>query len=702
MTPSIGTLSYAAAAAAYCFLSALLVTSWRGRLPGALLALASVLTAVWAGTLAYESAWPSASRLPGELLEIGQKTAWFVFLLVLLGYARHSSGPRDTGLRRVAAAIFGACAVIMALTVVLRLLPDSETLRQWRFLTSILAPCLLALVGMLLVEHLYRNTSPQQRWSLKFLCLGLGAAFAFDFYLFSDAVLFRRVNPDIWSARGIVIAIIAPLLAVSAARNPTWSLDVSVSRQFVLHSTTLLAAAGYMLVMATAGYYIRFFGGTWGGLLQVTFLFGAGVLLVLALFSGTLRARFKIFLSKHFFSYRYDYREEWLRFTQTLSGTQPGARVQERCIEALAQLVESPAGALWMRDDSGTFVQVARWNFPAIQASEPEAGSLLRFFETRQWVIDLDECRRNAELYEGLEIPEWLRVLEQAWLVVPLSLHDQVEGFVVLARSRGRLTVNWEISDLLRTAGRQAATYVAQAQAAEALARSKQFDAFNKMSAFVVHDLKNLVAQLSLLLRNAERHKHNPAFQEDMLGTIESSVNKMNRILMQLRSGGLPVERPAPVRLGEVVARAVASKSGYRPVPQLQMPDEDLWVTASAERLERVVGHLVQNALEATPPEGTVSVRIARQGADAVVEVIDTGKGMSEEFVRNTLFKPFESTKRTGMGIGTYESREYIRELGGRMEVRSETGRGSTFSIVLPVVQRMRPIDEVTLHEGVG
>src|SRR5690606_5606242 len=227
--------------------------------------------------------------------------------------------------RRVAAVIVGACVVIMALTVVLRLLPDSEALRQWRFLTSILAPCLLSLVGMLLVEHLYRNTSPQQRWSLKFLCLGLGAAFAFDFYLFSDAMLFRSVNADIWSARGVVVAIIAPLLAVSAARNPTWSLDVSVSRQFVLHSTTLLAAAGYMLVMATAGYYIRFFGGTWGGLLQVTFLFGAGVVLVLALFSGTLRARIKIFLSKHFFSYRYDYREEWLRFTQTLSDTQPGA-----------------------------------------------------------------------------------------------------------------------------------------------------------------------------------------------------------------------------------------------------------------------------------------------------------------------------------------------------------------------------------------
>lgn len=702
MAISIGTLTYAAAAAAYCFVSALLLTSWRGRLPGALLTLASLITALWAGTMAYQAARPDAWKLPADLLEIGHKAAWLVFLLVLLGYARHATRPVDAGLRKVAVSILGACVAIMALTIILRLPADSATMREWRFLTSILAPGLLSLIGMLLVEHLYRNTNPQQRWSLKFLCLGLGAYFAFDFYLFSDAMLFRRINPEIWSARGVVAALIAPLLAVSAARNPTWSLDVSVSRQFVLHSTTLLGAAGYLLVMAIAGYYIRFFGGTWGGLLQATFLFGAGVLLILMLFSGTLRARFKIFVSKHFFSYRYDYREEWLRFTMRLSTMTPGLRLQERCIEALAQLVESPGGVLWMRQESGAFERVAQWNFPATDGIELESSGLLRFFERRPWVIDLDDYKRSAEVYEGLELPAWLTGLPQAWLIVPLSMHDEVVGLAVLARSRGRVTINWEVSDLLKTAGCQAATYVAQAQVADALARSKQFESFNKMSAFVVHDLKNLVAQLSLLLRNAQRHKHNPAFQEDMLETIESSVNKMNRILMQLRSGGLPVERPVPVRLGDVVARAVASKSAYRPTPSLEVPPQDVWVTASAERLERVVGHLVQNAMEATPAHGTVDVRVSQRGDDATIEVRDTGEGMSEEFIRDTLFKPFESTKRKGMGIGTYESREYIRELGGRMEVSSQTGHGSTFRIVLPVTERLRSVDETTLREGVG
>jgi putative PEP-CTERM system histidine kinase len=243
---------------------------------------------------------------------------------------------------------------------------------------------------------------------------------------------------------------------------------------------------------------------------------------------------------------------------------------------------------------------------------------------------------------------------------------------------------------------------VLQAEASDALARAKQFESFNKLSAFVVHDLKNLVAQLSLLLRNAQRHKHNPAFQHDMLETIESSVTKMNRILMQLRSGGLPVEQPGPVELHRIVRRAVASKQMYRPQPTVEIVDQTLCVAANSERLERVVGHLIQNAVEATPPEGKVNVTVRREGAKALIEVRDSGKGMSEQFMRDGLFKPFESTKPSGMGIGTYESREYIKELGGKMDVASTPGKGATFLIALPVTEPTVSVNDHPLREGVG
>jgi len=446
----------------------------------------------------------------------------------------------------------------------------------------------------------------------------------------------------------------------------------------------LLCAAVYLLVMAAAGYYIRYFGGSWGAVLQVTFLFGAMLLLFVVLFSGTLRARLKIFLSKNFFSYRYDYREEWLRFTGILSEGEPGVQLYERSIQAIAELVDSSGGALWLSQDVGVFEQVAHWNMPSDKGREQRESPLCQFLERRLWVISLEEYEAQPGLYDGLEIPHWLRSIPRAWLVVPLILHERLLGFVLLARSKGKINLNWEVNDLLKTAGRQAASYLAQLEAAKALLVARQFESFNRMSAFVVHDLKNLVSQHSLLLSNLDKHRHKPAFQEDMIETIAQSVEKMKRLLLQLR-GGFTLEPPAPLALAELVQQVVAAKSGLKPVPRLGDGDGALSVVAHRARLERVIGHLIQNAIEATPPEGRVEVRILRQNGTAVISITDTGCGMSEQFMRYRLFKPFESTKATGMGIGTYEAQEYVRELGGRIEVETREAQGTIVRVVLPL-----------------
>ena len=671
----IGTASYAIAAAAFLGLSVLLLTSWRGRLPGMLLAAASMTTAIWAAGLAYLAARPSAAMLPAAVFEILRSAGWFAFLVVLLGYSRRALGP----LRLTATAIAVVCGVLLAATLYSA---GASTTRPDMF--GIFGRLVLAVIGMVLVEQLFRNVHPQQRWGVKFLCLGLGGMFACDFYLYSDALLFRRVSEDIWAARGVVNALAVPLLAVATARNPRWSLDVSVSRHIVFHSTAMLGAAVYLLVMAGVGYYVRYFGGTWGAALQVTFLFGAMLLLFVILSSGTLRARLKVFLSKHFFTYRYDYREEWLRFTRTLSEGEAGTRLRERSIQAIADLVDSPGGALWLAPDSGVFEQVAHWNMPSAKGIEPSESPLCQFLQRRQWVIDLVERDAQPDFYDGLEIPGWLRSIPHAWLIVPLIHHEQLLGFVVLARSKGRISLDWEVNDMLKTAGRQAASYLAQLEAAGALLVARQFESFNRMSAFVVHDLKNLIAQLSLLLSNADRHKSNPAFQEDMIGTVAHSVEKMKRLLVQLR-GAYTLEPPVPVGLDDLLRQAVAARSGLKPVPHLELAAEPVTVIGHPARLERVIGHLIQNAIDATPPEGQVRVQLLWDHGSAVIRIADTGCGMSEQFVRNRLFKPFESTKATGMGIGTYEAQQYVRELGGRIEVESSEAQGTIFRVVLPL-----------------
>jgi putative PEP-CTERM system histidine kinase len=269
---------------------------------------------------------------------------------------------------------------------------------------------------------------------------------------------------------------------------------------------------------------------------------------------------------------------------------------------------------------------------------------------------------------------------------VPLDHDDALLGFVILTHPRSNQSVNWEVMDVLKTAARQSASYLALDQAARALADARQFEGFNRLSAFVVHDLKNLIAQLSLVARNAERHRHNPAFIDDAMDTIKNSVAKMNRLLAQLRS---PDQRTASARIDLIalVEDAVRLRSVQEPVPKLELlADERLSVRADADRLGAIVAHVIQNAQEATPRDGRVIVRVGRLDDHAAIDVDDTGSGMDADFVRERLFKPFDSTKGlTGMGVGAYDARELVSSLGGRVIVDSEPGRGTRFRMLIPV-----------------
>jgi putative PEP-CTERM system histidine kinase len=355
-------------------------------------------------------------------------------------------------------------------------------------------------------------------------------------------------------------------------------------------------------------------------------------------------------------------------------------------IQALAQLVESPGGGLWMRRESGDCEPVTHWNMPSASGSEPVDSPFCQFLGNKEWVIDLQEYAATPEKYPSLTLPQWLRTVYRAWLVVPLIQDRKLFGFVVLAQPRSRVKLNWEVSDLLKVAGNQAASYLAQHEAVTALMVARQFESFNRMSTFVVHDLKNLVSQLSLLLSNAEKHKKNPEFQKDMIETVYLSVQKMKRLLEKLSSGDSP-EKSAPLIIARLLQEVVKSKSIAEPRPILEIQDSSLSVYANSSRLERVVGHLIQNAIEATSRNGQVRVQLRREQDFAIVEIKDTGHGMSDEFIREKLFKPFESTKSAGMGIGVFESREYVAELGGELEVSSSESKGTIFRIVLPLHQ---------------
>jgi putative PEP-CTERM system histidine kinase len=624
----------------------------------------------------------------GELVDCLVYGSWLLFLVQLL--RPNADGETSTNvlfLSRVAPLAVLTCFLLQSL-VGLRIGGFTEGSKL-----VLLSWMLLPVLALVLVEQLLRNVHEDALWNAKPLCLGLAGTFLFDLYLFSQSVLLGGHDSDAQSIRGAVHALMVPLLFLAVRRRNDLISSLRLSRKAAFHSATLLLAGVYLLFISGVGYYVRYFGGEWGRALQLgLFVLALMVLMILAL-SGSVRAKVRVFLGKHFFRYRYDYREEWLRFTQTLSAQNSPQQMGQQVIRGLADMLESPAGALWMKHPSDhKFRQTAQWNMGPVNEVEDASSVLCQFMSRTGWVINLEEYRSIPRRYAQLTLPEWLLGMNQAWLIVPLCVSEELIGFVILSSARTNFDVNWEVTDLLKTAGRQAASFLAQMQATEALLEVRKFDAFNRMSAFVVHDLKNIVTQLSLLMKNAKRLHANPEFQRDMLMTIENSLDKMRQLMLQLREGETPTGITFGVDLCRLVQRIGSGVAARGRSIDLQLADR-VFARGHEERLERVIGHMVQNALDATETKGRVWLMVDRQAGQARVEVCDSGLGMSQDFIRDRLFRPFQTTKKTGMGIGAYESSQYVRELGGSISVQSEPGHGTRVTVLLPLFEAQTDSD---------
>ena len=676
----IAAASYLSAALAFLILALLIVFRWRNR-PASLWILgASLLSATWAIYLGFLSwRYGTSAAIFGGMLEVARNAGWFAVLLAVLADSSNSRGGDSRSLRiwiGITAAFILAMLIPIAGPAFIREGP-------WQGI----AIMSMAIAGLVLVEQVFRNTPPQRRWQIKFLSLGLGGMFAFDLFLFADLVLFQTLDSPTWQARGFVNALIVPLIAISVGRSLPQRDTPVVSRHLLFHTASLTGAGLYILAVGIAGYYLRHFGGDLGTLLQATFLFGAGLLLALVLFSGTVRARLRVFVAKHFFQYRYDYRQEWLRFTGTLSSHDADLPFRQRAIEAIGELVESPGGLLWLRQEQGEYALAGVLNLgePDHPPEAPESP-LAGFLAQTGWVIDLDEYRREPKFYQGLQLPAWLAENHRYWAVVPLLKGDELVGFVVLAQPRAPHRIDWEERDLLKTAGRQLAVYVALIQTDEALLEARQFETFHRLAAFLVHDLKNVSAQLSLICSNAERHRDNPEFIDDAFRTVGNARDRLERTLAQLRKAptkpGVPQES---IALEQLLDDVVAESANARPMPQLHSRAPAA-VAGDRENLKNILLHLVRNAQEATSNDGWVRLSLFTEGQWAVILIEDNGSGIEETFLRQRLFRPFQTTKgNAGMGIGLYEARDQVVRMGGRIDVQSTVGKGTLFTLRLPL-----------------
>jgi len=263
----------------------------------------------------------------------------------------------------------------------------------------------------------------------------------------------------------------------------------------------------------------------------------------------------------------------------------------------------------------------------------------------------------------------------------------------VVARPRAEFKLDREVFDLLRVIGRQVATYVAEQRATEGLIEARQLHEYGKRFAFVAHDIKNVSSQLSLLLSNAETHLANPDFQRDMLATIRAAVQKIGALIKRL---SVPEGEPGQTVLmpGERLGAIVATMRRLRgALIELSDDGASAGVRMAAPAFDAVVTHLLNNAIEAAnaaaaggEPE-PVRILLRHEARRALIDIVDAGPGMTPEFVRDELFRPFRTSKAEGSGIGAYQARELVRGAGGDLVVLSRPGEGTTMRLILPPVE---------------
>nr|WP_294502641.1 XrtA/PEP-CTERM system histidine kinase PrsK [uncultured Rhodopila sp.] len=660
---------HAACALVYGSLAVLILTRPPFSRTGIWLVTGCLGTACWAAAVAASWQFP-LGQLPGWL-EIGRAAAWYGFILHLY---RRSAG--DDG---QLAAAFRTMGLLALLVVCGTPLLDWLSGASGGALPSLATAVRLgfAVCNVLLLENLYFNTPSDTRWNINLLCVALGGLFLYDLLLYADAVLFHRLSFALLEARAPATILAAPLIAMAAVRNRRWAIDIHVSRDVVFHSFTLIASGILLLAVALVGEILRQGGSEWGRVAETSLIFGGILAVAVTLTSGSARSRIRSMVVDNFYSHRYDYRREWMRCIDALTAPDTFVPLHKRAICAAAEVVDSPAGALFVRPPQDVAFQWGgSWNMPAVGAPVPPGHPLVALLHGRESIVRLDQHEDS---------PGWLPELPRAWIVLPLNHSGSLIGFVVLGRSRAQFKLDQEAYDLLRVVGHEIASRVAEQRAMQILTQTRELREYGQRFAFVIHDIKNVSGQLSMLLANAEVYADNPEFQRDMLATVRASVGKITRLLSRLQA-----DRQERNHALITPSERLRDLTGFYRLTTsrtivVQDHSEGAGAAIDPDAFDAVVAHLLTNAVEAS--SGVIRVDLGVEAAGLIVDIIDEGPGMAPEYVRDELFRPLRTSKAEGHGIGAYQAREMLRAAGGDLLVLSKPGAGTTMRMILPALR---------------
>lgn len=671
----IGDWSHLVAAALFAALTVWMSRRFATEIAGKLLVAALSLTASWLLSIAFGG----VDRLETGVMESLRNCGWLVCMIAFPIQFGQSLSRRLRGIVPLYVVLVLLLVAQSGLDIAASLAPSGGDTVAAVGESAIVLRMLWAIGALILTQRVYAASSARARAVVAPVAAALAAMWSYDLILYGAAFFDAAGTTTLlYALRGGVMAALA--MAIALVGRTSRRAVMMPSRTLALRGIGLGAAffCALLLVAALLSIHTITDPVLRAALSGLLFLSVAGALLAAP--ARRFRRVLRVLIAKHLFRHRYDYREQWMAFADVIGrAPRSGDGPDLRLVRAMADITESEFGALWLAsEDEDGFRWIGAWNWKSEAPGDFVLGEDLQArMRTRNWIVDVPLARRSG----NEDLPEWLWNETGAWAMVPLVRFGELLGVILLGHPPVTRLLDWEDFDMLRTAGRQVASTIAEQRGQRALEEARRFDEFNRRFAFVMHDIKNLVSQIALVARNAERHADNPEFRADMILTLKESTDKMNRLLARLAQREEVVHGvPAPFAIGDAVT-AVAAKGGSRVLTE---GDLAAAVVADRAKVEQIVGHLAQNAVEASADGTPVVIRVTCEDGFVAVSVIDHGCGMSPEFVRNDLFRPFASTKTGGFGIGVYEARELARAMAGSLEVESMPGKGTRFTLRLP------------------
>lgn len=538
------------------------------------------------------------------------------------------------------------------------------------FYIALMSCLVVALVNF---EVTLTNASPDARWKIKYEIIGLGTILTVLIFYYSQALLYRSLNMNYLPLRSFLYLVAAALIAYPLAFR-RGKVCIRVSRQVAFKSVVLFAVGVYLIILGLLGEGMKYLGNFFPRTVMISLAFLIGIALVTLLLSERIRRGVKVVLHKNFYQHKHDYRTQWLRFTEQLSTSRSGDELLQRILGAYCDIFGIYGSALFLFEANRNGYCVRAEHEMKLQEYEiaPD-NSLIRFMTKSGWVVSISEEHPDITAEDARPFKK-----NHLSFVVPVFDGTRLEGFIVLGQPVDTNEVYiYEDYDLMKTIARQASLAILHQRLSEQIIHAREIEAIGNVATFVAHDLKNLVSSLSLIVENAARHIHNPDFQKDMLASLGNTVDKMQKLISRLKNLGeqyhLKKQLVNLLDLAEKTARMVmGNKIIVSGTAQNAIIDEN--------EIQKVILNLLMNAIEASAPYEPVMVVVGYSNAPFIM-VIDKGCGMPARFLRNELFKPFRTTKAQGLGIGLYQCRKIVEAHGGRIEVNSEEGNGTAFTV---------------------